>query len=65
MDDRDHFWPLPVQVDIFFKFIAAKVSVACIDNILRPLVVQSMPCFSFASGNFSTSSRRSEVLYHE
>ena len=39
-----------VQFAIFFKFMAAKVSIACMDNFLSPLkVVHRIPCFSFAS----------------
>ncbi len=39
-----------VQVAIFFKFMAANVSIACIDLFLRPRqVVHRTPCFSFAS----------------
>lgn len=41
-----------VHVAIFLRFMAAKVSIACIDNFLSPLkVVQRIPCFSFASAN--------------
>src|SRR5690606_4887640 len=40
------------QVAIFFRFMAAKTSIACMVTFSSPLkVVHRMPCFSFRSAN--------------